>query len=132
MRRRLERRLWRDLFDLNSEEARPRIDELQRAEDLINNHLSDRLLHQAQILDIEAPGRSEFGMWAPSKLQSGLSVECLSPKGRACLRKLIDEEKTRRRQVKAWWVTNVIVPVGTLAVGILGALAALFAILHKE
>jgi len=54
----------------------------------------------------------------------------LSTKGRFNARKLIDEEKARRFEVKTLWVTKLIVPLLAALVGILGALTGLVAVLR--
>jgi hypothetical protein len=45
-----------------------------------------------------------------------------SAKGRTNLRKLIDEEKARRFEVKTLWVTKFWLPLLAALVGIIGAL----------
>jgi hypothetical protein len=66
-----------------------------------------RLVNEAADLDIELP--NEDSAWQPIKAE-GRAGKTLSPSGRATLRRLIDEEKTRRREVNAWWWRNVVIP----------------------
>jgi hypothetical protein len=44
---------------------------------------------------------------------------------------MIDDEKTRRREVKAWWWKTVIIPAITALTGLAGVITGLVAVLRK-
>jgi hypothetical protein len=48
------------------------------------------------------------------------------------VRRRIDEEKMRRREVHAWWWKTIVIPVITALVGLVGALTGLVALLRKH
>ena len=56
------------------------------------------LTADAARLDVELPDNSTY--W---KVIQPFGERALTPTGRNSLRKMIDDEKTRRREVKAWW-----------------------------
>ncbi len=55
-----------------------------------------------------------------------------TPRARSHLRKMIDEEKARRFEVKTLWVTKLILPLLAALIGIIGALTGLVAVLHHQ
>ncbi|HEV3219574.1 MAG TPA: hypothetical protein VGZ48_07365 [Candidatus Acidoferrales bacterium] len=61
----------------------------------------NRLLDEARSLDVERPSLKDTEMW---HLDKETSIVWLSSKGRAHLRKLVDEEKNRRFKVWTKWV----------------------------
>jgi hypothetical protein len=90
-----------------------------------------RLLRVARDLDIEVPHYRDETMWANDTGESGFMW--FTSKGRAHVRKLIDEEKARRFEVKTLWVTKFWTPLLAAGVGIIGALTGLAAVLqHKK
>lgn len=89
---------------------------------------SDELIQRAEHLDIEAPDPDDDEMWFSTPMVKGI----LSPPGRLYLRKLIDEEEIRRREVKAWWWKTIILPAFTLTIGLIGAITGLVAVLHHK
>jgi hypothetical protein len=82
-----------------------------------------QLIIKAQNLDLQMPPRNDPEMW---NLVSERRV--LSPKGRIYLRKLIDDENTRRREVSAWWWRNVVIPALTALTGLAGVITGMIAV----
>lgn len=104
--------------------------DLEQAEQVIDEEVGTRLFNEARSLDVEIPGPSANEMWMRG--DDG-SSRWFSPKGRAHVRKLIDEEKSRRFEVKTLWVTKFWLPLLAALVGIIGALTGLVAVLeHKK
>jgi hypothetical protein len=102
--------------------------ELQMEDDGINAFLSDQLWEEAREHDVEVP-RLETA-WEHS-LYGNRSY--LTMATRTQVRRLIDEEKSRRFEVKTRWITRIILPIVTALVGIIGALTGLVAVfLHKK
>jgi hypothetical protein len=62
--------------------------------------------------------------------EKAASFHILTPKGRLNIRKAIDEEKIRRREVAAWWWKTIWVPLVTALIGLTGALTGLIAVLR--
>jgi hypothetical protein len=95
-------------------------------------HIDDRLdwvldqaiRQEAQELDIAMPLVTEREMWQRDEDQSLY----LTSQGRFYLRRLIDQEKARRFEVKTLWVTKIILPLAGVLVGIIGALTGLVAV----
>ncbi len=84
--------------------------------------VSTRLSREARALDVETPLLSEEEMWR--KEEYGPRV-WLTPRGRAHVRKLIDEQKARRFEAKSRWVTRIILPVLALILAIIGTITSL-------
>jgi hypothetical protein len=93
--------------------------------------LSQRLLDEARDLDVPKPPSTDKEMWDREE-EDGEVLLWLNAIGRAHLRKLIAEEKTRRFEVKTLWVTKLIIPLASLLIGVIGALIGLFAVLHHN
>jgi hypothetical protein len=90
----------------------------------------EELRQEARRYDVEVPARNEDSEFYDDDFGFGLF---LNPKGRTLLRREIDTEKTRRREVKTYWVTKIIIPAGGVLIGLLGAITGLMAvILHKK
>jgi hypothetical protein len=104
-----------------------RNEELRKIEEDENRALDSRLFDMARRLDIEIPSRSQGDLWQDTGKWPFMSV-----KGRLALRRAIDEEKTRRRDVASWWWKTVIIPGLAAATGLIGALTGLFAVLHHK
>jgi hypothetical protein len=100
---------------------------LQAEDDAINAFLSDQLWHEAREHDIEIP-KGE-GVWEDSLYYDR---KYLTMGTRANLRRLIDESKARRFEVKTIWMTKLILPILGGLVGIIGALTGLFAVMHRN
>jgi len=95
---------------------------------LLDAYRGKRLSKEAAKYDIEMPtekGRPEF-YW--QTLRCGF---VLNPQGRTYLRRALDEEKTRRREVKTYWVTRIILPVTTVLIGLIGAITGLIAVIYR-
>jgi hypothetical protein len=101
--------------------------QIQFAEDAIDIEVGSRLLHEARALDVDTPPTSDDEMWVHSNDGPGL---WLTPKGRATVRRAIDEERSRRFDVKTRWLIRLIIPLAGVLVDIIGALTGLFAVLR--
>jgi hypothetical protein len=108
------------------------VEQLERLTDEIQSIYDRRLLGQAQRLDIEPP--SEESAWKPQPKQNVelILFRVLTPSGRISLRRRIDEEKTRRREVNAWWWKNVIIPAITALTGLAGVITGMIAVIHAK
>jgi hypothetical protein len=89
--------------------------------------VGSRLIHETRSVDVEIPPLSDKDMWFFA--DDGRRV-WFTPKGRAHVRKLIDEEKGRRfeattRSVKLW------LPIISALAGLLGVITGLVAVLRK-
>ena len=98
--------------------------DLQVEDDGINKFLSDQIWEEAREYDVAIPVGE--GVWEDSIFGDRKYMTMAT---RADVRRLIDEEKSRRFEVKTLWVTKLILPI---LVGIIGALTGLFAILHQK
>lgn len=95
----------------------------------IDRVVAIKLWRDAHRLDIAIPPLSEKDMWVHS---NDGEYTFLSAKGRAIVRKLVDEEKARRFEVKTLWVTKFWLPLLAAFVGIIGALTGLIAVWHRK
>jgi hypothetical protein len=95
---------------------------------IIDMLVSRRLIDEAVELDVSIPDSNNAAMWARNE---GGRI-WLSSEGRALLRRSIDEEKSRRFEVKTLWVVKFIVPVASILVGLIGALTGLIAVWHRK
>lgn len=95
-------------------------------DDGINAFDSDQLLEEAREYDVEVP------QITPDFLEDSIfgNRKFLSMKGRSRVRRLIDEEKARRFDVKTRWVTKLILPILVALIGIIGAITGLVAVLR--
>lgn len=103
--------------------------DLREIDETIEQVLAIRLRRQAVSLDLELPAWPDNEMWKSS--EDGEFVY-LTNKGRAHVRNLVAEEKTRRFELKTLWVTKFWLPLLAALVGIIGALTGLFAVLHRK
>src|SRR5712691_10982570 len=71
---------------------------VQGIEKEIDQIVGTRLAHKARSLDVESPPVSETEMWQRDEYGQRI---WFTPKGRAQVRKLIHEEKTRRFEAKS-------------------------------
>jgi hypothetical protein len=104
--------------------------------------LTFRLQAEAERFDVEVPPiavqdeEGNFGMWQLVQDSEKVGVDegriFLSSKGRAHLRRLIEDEKGRRFEVKTRWVTRVILPIIGALVGIIGAITGLVAVMRHK
>lgn len=99
--------------------------ELDKLRWRIQKQETDRLCLEAERLDIEIP--ADHTVWKRSPVGDFLPVGL-----RAELRRAIDEEKTRSREVKAWWWKTIITPALTMLIGLVGALTGLVALLKRH
>jgi hypothetical protein len=76
--------------------------------------------------DIELPDSPEY--WT---VIQPFGERALTKTGRFALRKMIDEEKIRRREVKAWRWKTIILPVLPAVTGLIGVIIGLVAMLKK-
>ena len=101
----------------------------QQIDERISRFLDSSIRQEAQELDIAFPSLGDAEMWNHDE-DNNLR---LSFRGRAYLRKLIDEEKARRFEVKTLWVTKFWIPLLAASIGAIGALTGLVAVLqHKK
>ncbi len=91
--------------------------------------LTLRLVRKARSLDVEIPLINDAPMWHQD---TETKRYMLTPRGRAHMRKMIDEEKARRFEVKTRWVTKLIVPLLAALIGIIGSLTGLVAVLRHK
>lgn len=110
----------------------------------IGLQITSRLQAETEPYDVEVPlidvedGLDTDGkMWEhvrdPAKVGVQEGRVFLSSRGRAHLRKLIDEEKARRFEAKILWLMKFWLPLLASLVGIIGALTGLVAVLqHKK
>jgi len=83
---------------------------------------SNRLSRKAMSLDVVLPPRSDTEMWQREEFGQ---KTWLTQKGRAHVRNLIEEEKSRRFEGWSRWVTKIILPVLSLVLAIVGTLTGL-------
>jgi len=100
-------------------------DELREIAEDESRYIDSTLFQKARRLDVDPPPFPDNDLWDDSS-----RPPFLTPKGRLTLRKAIDEENMRRRDVAAWWWKTVIIPGLAAATGLIGALTGLFAILR--
>jgi uncharacterized protein YneF (UPF0154 family) len=103
---------------------------VQDAEKYFDFKEGQRLRKQAVALDVELPPTTDLPMWFDDTGESGFMW--LTSKGRAHVRKLVDQEKERRFNVKTLWVTKFWLPLLAAIVGIIGALTGFFAVMHRD
>lgn len=95
--------------------------------------LSARLLDEAyNKYDVEVPEFSDKSIWTGQEIGPHEFRHWLSSRGRSHVRKLIDEEKARRFEVRTRWVTRLILPLLAALVGVIGALTGLIAVLRHK
>ena len=102
----------------------------KQCEDLlydIEREQSDQLRNEAERLDVEEPDYDDEQMWYSDYAQA-----VLSPVGRSHLRRLIDEEKLRRRDIHAWWWKTVVIPAVTAVTGLAGVVTGMIAVIHAS
>src|SRR5208283_892810 len=103
---------------------------MKEIENAMDWEIGTRLSDRARALDVDIPPINDLQMWYHD--ENGRKL-WFTPKGRAHVRKLIDEEKARRFEVKTRWVTKLIIPLLAALIGIIGALTGLVAVLqHKK
>jgi hypothetical protein len=92
--------------------------------------LSERLSQEALELDVEMPSYDDQKYWWKDEYTQ---VKHLTSDGRSHLRKLVDEEKTRRFEVTTRWIKLIalLAPVIGAAAGLVGAMIGWVAI-HKK
>ena len=100
-------------------------EDLRAEDDAINAFLSDQLWEEAREYDIEIP--TDEGTWEDSIFGDR---RYLTMATRSKLRRLIDEEKSRRFEVKMLWVSKLILPILGGLVGVIGAVTGLVAVLR--
>lgn len=100
--------------------------EVQSLDDRIDVMMSEAIRWEAKELDVEVPPVDNGEMWKRDQL----NFLYLTPKGRSHLRRLIDEEKTRRFDVWAKWV-KLLLPIITAVAGLIGVITGLVAVLRK-
>jgi hypothetical protein len=89
----------------------------------IDDYTADQLLKEAEKYDVQLPAIDPPELYFTYVRTAAYRIEA---------RKLIDDEKTRRREVRGWWWKNVIVPGLAAATGLVGAITGLIAIIYGK
>ena len=125
----IQRAYAKDREDLEKKKApRDEIDQLEAFQDFevgdfereIEIIVGNRLYREARSLDVDTPPLSEKEMW--SQEEYGKRI-WFTPKGRAHVRKLIHEERTRRFEAKSRWL-----PLLSVILAIISVLSSLVAL----
>jgi hypothetical protein len=105
-------------------------DTLKGFDAAIDSILSDRVLEEARELDIDISDFQGDKVWQSHEL---IDRSFLNSKARSQLRKLVDEEKTRRFEITTRWfkLIAMLAPVLGAAAGFIGAMIGWVAI-HKK
>lgn len=103
--------------------------ETDMAQEQIQIILSARLFHEANRLGIPSPRYTDAGSDLWEQAHNGQIY--LSVKGQSYLRSSIRQEEKERREATAFWVKDILVPVLSMLLGIIGATTGLVAIFRK-
>jgi hypothetical protein len=102
-----------------------RDEEIKALEKQIDMLLTRSMLKNLYMYDLDLPQEPEFFVSDDSMR--------LTTMGRMAIRKLIEDEKARRFEIRTRWVTKLILPLLAAIIGIIGALTGLVAVLqHKK
>lgn len=101
--------------------------EIQMADDALDTYVSDMLVEEARECDVETPDYNDKTLW--EKNLYGNRV-LLNAKGRAAVRHLIYEEKTRKFEVQVRWA-KMALPIITALAGLAGVITGLVVALKK-
>jgi hypothetical protein len=103
--------------------------ETDMAQEQIQIILSARLFHKVNRLGIPSPRYTDpdSDLWE----RSHRGQVYLSLKGQSELRSRIRQEEKERREATAFWVKDILVPVLSVLLGIIGATTGLVAIFRK-
>jgi hypothetical protein len=116
--------------DGNEEKANALLEKMENQVDAWDSQMQEsesmRLFYRAQKYDLEVPYPNEE-MWEKDD-----RFRILTAKGRLAIRKAIDEEISRRRELTGWWWKTVIIPGLTAITGTVGAITGLIAVLHRK
>ncbi len=131
---RIEKSYKKDLAELKKKKATPQDFEQLRCQELndvgdayqeIHIFMSQQLLQEGYKYDVRIPATNDSEFWV---VNDGTHVGYLTPGGRSHVRRLIDEEKTRRFEIKTLWVTKLILPLLGGLVGLIGAATGFIAV----
>lgn len=103
--------------------------EVREVEVELDMEQSKQLFDEARALDVDTPKPSDSEMWISDDHAGRI---WLTSKGRAAVRKAIDEETARRFEVKTRWVTKLIIPLLAGLIGIIGSVIGLVAVLQHK
>jgi hypothetical protein len=106
--------------DLLKELNRKQSDSLRKIERELDQLTFMDLLGEAHKYDI------------PIEFAPGTLMSLNTPAYRSNLRKQIDDERTRRREVNAWWWKNVVIPALTALTGLAGVITGMIAVIHAK
>jgi hypothetical protein len=138
--RKTERKFRTDLEKLKNNKNATREDfaihssdeysEMKGFDEWIESILSNRLTEEARELDIEMPGYNDRTCWQQFEESE---VWYLTSHGRSLVRKLVDDETTRRFEVTTRWIKliGMLAPVLGAVAGVIGAMIGWVAI-HKK
>lgn len=112
-----------DLESLYSEQGV----EITVADDALDTYVSDILVEEARELDIETPNYQDKTFWEKNIYGNRFR---LNAKGRAVVRHLIYEEKTRKFEVQMRWA-KMALPIITALAGLAGVITGLVVALKK-
>ncbi len=100
--------------------------EIQVADDALDTYVSDILVEEARELDIETPDYDDKTFWTRNLYGNRI---LLNAKGRAAVRHLIYEEKTRKFDQMRW--AKMALPIITALAGLAGVITGLVVALKK-
>jgi hypothetical protein len=103
--------------------------EVREVEVELDMEQSKQLFDEARALDVDTPKPSDGEMWISDDHAGRI---WLTARGRASVRKAIDEETARRFEVKTRWVTKLILPLLAALIGIIGSIIGLVAVLQHK
>lgn len=89
-------------------------------------HHSERLIREAFAFDVVLPKDDAGWLIHPN------GRKALNFPGRSIVRKQIDEERVRRREVRAWWWKNAIIPALAAITGLVGVVTGLIAVIESR
>jgi len=107
-------------LEVRKELNRKQSDALTKIERELDDLYFMKLLNQAHKYDI------------PVEFTPGTLMSLNTADYRSNLRKRIDEERTRRREIDAWWWKNVIIPAIAALTGLAGVITGMIAVIHAK
>jgi hypothetical protein len=122
---------WRKLIKGTIDPDRNIFEEHQQAQDMLDGQLqellTDRLLRKAERLDVAIRDLDDLGPWWT---ENARHAYVLTPRARTEVRKLLDDETTRRFDVSVRWI-KLLTPLLASVAGTIGTITGLVAVLKK-